>query len=152
MDFRTKLAKLRIEAGLTQTDLALRLHLSPGAIGNYESGYREPKIEYLQRIANYFNVPVDYLINDKIVSTDDRHFVSEETVALAQELLINKELKELYVQAKKQRSALLPQERELLNAFRGLNQEGQEKALEYIHDIAPRYIKNYDIESVEKEA
>ena len=150
MDFRTKLAKLRTEAGLTQTELAMRLHLSPGAIGNYESGYREPKIEYLQKIADYFKVPVDYLINDKIVSTDDRQFISQETVDLAQEILGNRELYELYVKAKEQNSILLPQEHELLETFRALNPEGKEKVINYLHDISPRYIKNNHSAGMEK--
>ena len=150
MDFRTKLAKLRTDAGLTQTELAMRLRLSPGAIGNYESGYREPKIEYLQKIADYFNVPVDYLINDKIVSTDDRKFISQETVDLAQEILRNKELYNLYIQAKEQQAVLLPSERELLETFRALNPEGKEKVIDYLHDISPRYIKNHHSAGMEK--
>ena len=47
---------------------------------------------------------------------------------------------------------LTEKELRLLRLFRDLNEDGQDKALEYIQDIAPRYIKNHRVELVEEEA
>lgn len=46
---------------------------------------------------------------------------------------------------------LTEKELRLLQLFRDLNEDGKDKALEYIQDIAPRYIKNHRVELVEEE-
>lgn len=63
--FRIRLKELREEKGMNQRELAAALHVSPGTIGMWESGAREPqKIEMLQGIANYFHVSTDYLLGN----------------------------------------------------------------------------------------
>ena len=53
---------LREEMGLKQEELAKKLSVSPSAIGMYERGLREPNNELTLRIANFFNVSIDYLL------------------------------------------------------------------------------------------
>jgi len=53
---------LRLARGLTQQELAKYLGISPVTISGYENGHREPTIEMLERIADYFDVTVDYLL------------------------------------------------------------------------------------------
>jgi len=53
---------LRLAHGLTQQELAKHLGISPVTISGYENGHREPTIEMLERIADYFDVTVDYLL------------------------------------------------------------------------------------------
>lgn len=60
--FRIRLKKLRENKNLSQYDLAHDLSISQSAIGNWESGKREPNFSMMQKIANYFNVSVDYLL------------------------------------------------------------------------------------------
>ncbi len=59
------LKKLRKKMKLTQTALAGKLGVSPSTIGMYEQGRREPDSRMLIKIANFFGVSVDYLINSK---------------------------------------------------------------------------------------
>lgn len=54
--------KLRIEKKITQSELANKLGLVRSAICNYESGRRQPDPETLNKLADYFNVSVDYLL------------------------------------------------------------------------------------------
>lgn len=62
--FSDKLKELREKRGLTQIQLAEILNISKSAIANYESGLREPKDNLLwKKIASYFNVTVDYLMD-----------------------------------------------------------------------------------------
>ena len=62
--FGDKLKELREKRGLTQIQLAEILNISKSAIANYESGLREPKDNLLwKKIASYFNVTVDYLMD-----------------------------------------------------------------------------------------
>ena len=62
MNFPQRLKELREGLKLTQAELAKRVQMSPGAIGNYESGARTPRLDDLEMLADYFNVPMDYLV------------------------------------------------------------------------------------------
>lgn len=62
MNFANRLKQLRNELDLTQPQLAAKLGISDGAVGNYESGTRTPRLEDLESIADFFNVEIDYLI------------------------------------------------------------------------------------------
>ena len=61
--FADRFKQLRNETGLSQEELADKLCMSKGAIGNYETGKRTPrKLEDLENIADFFNVEIDYLL------------------------------------------------------------------------------------------
>lgn len=57
-----RIAKLRFERGLTQSQLAKRLHISSSTIGMYEQGRRTPSIDMLVELSRAFGVSLDYLI------------------------------------------------------------------------------------------
>lgn len=59
--FGDNLKKLRIENKITQSELAKALGVSPSAVGMYETGEREPNFETEEKIADFFNVSLDYL-------------------------------------------------------------------------------------------
>lgn len=59
-----KIKNSRLQAELTQKELAKRLGTSQQNIAQYESGKRVPKIETLQKIANALNVSVNELRSD----------------------------------------------------------------------------------------
>lgn len=56
-----KLKKLREEKERSQKDIADYLGISASAYGFYEQGQREPDIEKLAKLADYFGVSIDYL-------------------------------------------------------------------------------------------
>ncbi len=60
-NFATTFNKLRKSKGLTQKELAKALDVTQTAITYWETGKREPSIEMLEKIANYFDVSLDYL-------------------------------------------------------------------------------------------
>lgn len=62
---------LREELGLKQEELAKKLSVSPSAIGMYERDLREPNNELTLKIANFFNVSIDYLLGRSDVRTPD---------------------------------------------------------------------------------
>ena len=53
---------LRINAGMSQAQLADKLNISPSAIGMYEQGRRVPSVDLLILLARLYNVSLDYLI------------------------------------------------------------------------------------------
>lgn len=57
-----RIKQLREEKGLKQDELARQLSISPSTIGMYETNKREPNNDLTIRIANFFNVSVDYLL------------------------------------------------------------------------------------------
>lgn len=58
------LLNLRKQKGLTQLELANKLNYSDKSISKWEHGDAVPDIEVLKRIADFYEVTVDYLISD----------------------------------------------------------------------------------------
>lgn len=64
-----KLKAERKLRGLTLDDLAKATNIKRGTLNNYENNKTEPKLATWEKLADYFNVPVDYLqglSNDKV--------------------------------------------------------------------------------------
>lgn len=59
----SRIAALRQELGLSQAELAKRLHISPSAVGMYEQGRREPSVDTLIAMSKEFGVTLDYLLS-----------------------------------------------------------------------------------------
>ena len=56
-----RLKELRLKKGLTQRVVAENMGVSKPIMSQYESGQRLPSIPKLIRLADYFNVSLDYL-------------------------------------------------------------------------------------------
>lgn len=57
-----RLRELRKARRITQVRLAMELNMSQNTVSRYESGEREPGIAELIKIADYFDVSVDYML------------------------------------------------------------------------------------------
>lgn len=57
-----RLKELRIKHKMTQQRLALELNMSQNTISRYETGEREAGYAALIRIADFFHVSIDYLL------------------------------------------------------------------------------------------
>ena len=57
-----RLAYLRRREGISQKELGKKLNISHYTISSYEKGRSEPNDEIKIRIAQYFNVSLDYLV------------------------------------------------------------------------------------------
>ena len=62
LSFGEILADLRHERNMRQQDLALRLHVDRKTVSSYESGNSIPTIKNILKIAEIFDVSVDYLL------------------------------------------------------------------------------------------
>ncbi len=56
---------VRKERNLNQLKVAFDLNISREALSHYENGKREPSLSMLNKMSEYFNVSIDYLINGK---------------------------------------------------------------------------------------
>lgn len=57
-----RLKELRKEKNITQLKLAMDLSMSQNTISRYETGERQAGYSELIKIADYFNVSIDYLL------------------------------------------------------------------------------------------
>ncbi len=57
-----RLKQCRAEKGFTQREVAIYCDITEKAYQNYELMTREPKVEVLLRIAEVFQVSLDYLV------------------------------------------------------------------------------------------
>ena len=58
-----RLKEIRKSKGISQLKMAMDLNMSQNTISRYETGEREPGINELIKIANYFNISIDYLLD-----------------------------------------------------------------------------------------
>jgi transcriptional regulator with XRE-family HTH domain len=61
--FGDRLKRLRINRGLSQTELAESVGLRYAHIGRYERGQSKPSSEMLRRLSDILGVSTDYLLN-----------------------------------------------------------------------------------------
>lgn len=57
-----RLVDLRKKRKLTQQDIADRLHMTRSTYAQYEIGRRVPDYETLEKLADFFEVSIDYLV------------------------------------------------------------------------------------------
>lgn len=62
VDFAARFRLLRSERALSQLEIANILGSKPTTVASWEQGRSRPEIDMLVKIANYFNVSVDYLL------------------------------------------------------------------------------------------
>lgn len=84
--FNEMLKYLRQRAGYSQQDLADLLKISKSTIGMYEQGRRSPDYETLEKIADIFNVDMNFLMGGKTKESTPEYYINPETARLAQEL------------------------------------------------------------------
>ena len=62
--FTQKLKNLRRDRGLSQGELSKVFSVAQQTVGKWESGLAYPNIDTLKQIAKYFNVSIDYLLDN----------------------------------------------------------------------------------------
>ena len=101
-----KLQELRIQAGLTQRELAEKIGVKNYTVANWEQNRTEPSIKDLVDLADFFEVSIDYLIG------------RENDLG---EIIISKNLTDSQIK--------------LLSLFNSLNEERKETILKLLKDL-----------------
>ena len=57
-----RIQDLRTDADMSQKQLSENLHISQRSYSHYETGSRNIPVEMLIRLANYYDISVDYLV------------------------------------------------------------------------------------------
>lgn len=66
MGLPNRLRERREQLGLTQSDVALLLGITPGAVGNYENGVSTPKADILFKVFDALKCDANYLFQDEM--------------------------------------------------------------------------------------
>ncbi|MGO5051210.1 helix-turn-helix domain-containing protein [Lachnospiraceae bacterium LCP25S3_G4] len=83
--FNVTAYKVAKETGISQTTFS-----------NWKSGRSIPKADSLQKIADYFNVSVEYLMTGEEKNCGDAYYLNDETAQIAQEIFDNPDMKGLF--------------------------------------------------------
>lgn len=62
LEFQEIIKLLRTQHGYTQKKIAIDLEISERAYQHYENGTRKPDFYGMIKLADYFNVSIDYLV------------------------------------------------------------------------------------------
>ena len=60
--FAVNLGKLRQEKGLSQRQAAAELGISQALLSHYETDAREPRLEFVVKVCDYYSVTTDYIL------------------------------------------------------------------------------------------
>lgn len=80
MNFAERLKELRNLKGMYQGEIAQILGVTRQAVSQYERGEREPSYEMLEKLADYFNVDMNYLLGREDRST---YYIDPEVAEIA---------------------------------------------------------------------
>ena len=72
--FGRNIKKIRVARKLTQTQFAELFDLKRTAVGAYEEGRAEAKIDTIIKIADYFDLTLDQLLRKEITVNEIFHF------------------------------------------------------------------------------
>ncbi len=70
--------------------------LTTSTISNWKAGRYTPKQDKLQKIADFFNVSIEYLIGTEEKETSAGYYLNEETAKLAQEMFEDEDMRSLF--------------------------------------------------------
>ena len=77
--FSQVLTELRHQRGMSQKQAAADLGISQALLSHYENGAREPRLEFLGRVCEYYGVTADRLLG-RVDSQDGNRQILAETV------------------------------------------------------------------------
>ncbi|MDR7074728.1 helix-turn-helix domain-containing protein [Fictibacillus barbaricus] len=104
MTFGQRLKELREKAGLSAEEFAKKVEFTKSLIWSYENDKKEPGIGHLIRIANFYNISIDYLVySDKKIPINLQELNHNYTFYIDSKELTLEELKESIVYIKLKR-------------------------------------------------
>mgnify|MGYP000848539902 CR=1 FL=1 len=97
MNINEKLKKIRMDNNLTQRELSEKLDVSYSMIQKTEIGWANPSSKYLLKFADFFNIPINDLINDgdinqSIIDIEKSKNLTQNEILLQALLLILKNI------------------------------------------------------------
>ena len=121
-------AKLKEAKGVNDFAVSKATGIAPASMSDWKNGRTELKLDKLQKIADYFEVSIDYLITgkdtEKVSDSGEKYYFSNETAEMAQELFENKDIRMLFDAARDSKPEDLRMAADLLLRLKGTNNDG----------------------------
>ena len=92
--------ELRDARGMKDADVARETGITKSTFSDWKNGRSNPKDAKLQKIADLFGVPVEYIRTGKEPKGGEKYYLNDETAEMAQALFENKNLRVLFDAAK----------------------------------------------------
>lgn len=97
MEFTDVIIELMKQHGLTQKELSKKINVTEASMSRYVKGDRIPRIDVLVKLADVFNISIEYLqglkeVNEfdeikQIVARNSKNMTNEQKIELAKMLL-----------------------------------------------------------------
>lgn len=125
MTLYERYCQMRDKKGLKDADVAKATGIYKSTFSDWKYGRSVPKIEKLQKIADYLGVTVNALMNDDVqVNVHDVYYLNPKTAAVAQDIYDDSDLRALFDAAKDSRPQDLKMAAELLRRLKETNKDG----------------------------
>ncbi len=85
---------LCVDKGVTITGLEKQLGFARGSLCKVNTN--KPSMEKVQKLADYFSISVEQLVNGKQKGEEQKYYLNDEITAIAQDIFENKELRVLF--------------------------------------------------------
>lgn len=82
--------------GCTAYKVSVETGIAQSTLSDWKKGKSTPKQDKMQKIADYFNVSLEYLMTGKEKEGGETYYLNEETAKMAQSIFENKELRLLF--------------------------------------------------------
>lgn len=107
--------------GVRPSDVSRATGISTATLTSWKKGKYTPKQDKLQKIADYFEVSVDYLIKGKEA---EGYYINEETARVAQRIFDNPDLRILFDASEDSKPEDLRMAADLLTRLKETNRDG----------------------------
>lgn len=82
--------------GVSTYKVSKETGIAQSVFSSWKNGISTPKQDKMQKIADYFNVSVEYLTTGKEKEGGETYYLNDETKEIAQEIFENKDLRMLF--------------------------------------------------------
>ena len=114
--------------GITISEAARRCGMAPSTLTDWRAGRYTPKADKMQKIAEVFNVSLEYLMTGKDTEKESasgkKYYFSDETAEIAQEVLVDPDLRILFDAARGTKPEAIRLAAEMLRQFKETNPDG----------------------------
>ncbi len=112
-----KFEKLLKERNVKAVDVSRHTGVTTQALSAWKNGNYTPKADKIQKIADYFEVPVGYFYDD----ADPEYYINEETAKLAEEMALKPGLRVLFDASRDLSEDSLKMFAEMIETFKKTN-------------------------------
>lgn len=115
-----KFEKLLHERHITANKVAIATGVTSATLSAWKRGEYTPKKEKIQKIADYFGVPVGYFYDE----ADPEYYINEETAKLAEEMAVKPGLRVLFDASRDLNEDSLKMFAQMIETYKKTNPDG----------------------------